>query len=320
MPRRRRRSTRPSSASRDIEGGGLTGFRPFGLRAYRLENPATAGQSIASFRKTHPEYRIANVVRGGEPLGADPSTHAAARATSWRSAARIEHLTDKMGLIGPEVADQRALNIPLDQAEILVTNKEVVGQGARVVPRRGDRRPAAGRQSTSAAACRSRPASRPNCSAWTSSPLSASSPPSTSSPTMWGRIARTKHGDRPADAVGRHDPRLPDRHDRVSGLRRQDRPWQCRRPAAVGRDRVVAGLAAALLRQHAERGAQRAGGSRPRGVRRHRRHQCRRRTAGAAHRCARAEDLHRSASSPARFRRSSSGRSATTSSRSTLPS
>ena len=33
-----------------------------------------------------------------------------------------------MGLIGPEVADQKALNIPLDQAEILVTNKEVVGR------------------------------------------------------------------------------------------------------------------------------------------------------------------------------------------------
>jgi putative transport protein len=33
-----------------------------------------------------------------------------------------------MGLIGPEVADQRALNVPLDQAEILVTNKDVVGR------------------------------------------------------------------------------------------------------------------------------------------------------------------------------------------------
>ena len=30
-----------------------------------------------------------------------------------------------MGLIGPEVADTKALNIPLDQAEILVTNKEI---------------------------------------------------------------------------------------------------------------------------------------------------------------------------------------------------
>jgi putative transport protein len=39
-----------------------------------------------------------------------------------------DHLTDKMGLIGPEVADAKALGIPLDQAEILVTNKDQVGR------------------------------------------------------------------------------------------------------------------------------------------------------------------------------------------------
>src|SRR5215213_10993700 len=38
---------------RDIEGAGLTGFRPFGLRAYRLDNPATVGQSIESFRRAN---------------------------------------------------------------------------------------------------------------------------------------------------------------------------------------------------------------------------------------------------------------------------
>src|SRR5512139_3443713 len=57
---------------RDIEGGGLTGYRPFGLRAYRLENATTAGKSIAAFRAKNPEYRIVNVSRGGESMGADP--------------------------------------------------------------------------------------------------------------------------------------------------------------------------------------------------------------------------------------------------------
>jgi putative transport protein len=111
----------------DIEGGGLTGFRPFGLRAYRLENPKTAGQSIESFRRTHPEYRVANVVRGNDVLGADPSLVLQV-GDVVALGGRIEALTDKMGLLGPEVADQRALNVPLDQAEILVTNKEVVGK------------------------------------------------------------------------------------------------------------------------------------------------------------------------------------------------
>jgi putative transport protein len=41
---------------------------------------------------------------------------------------RLEAITSNMGLIGPEVADEKALNIPLDQAEILVTNKEMAGK------------------------------------------------------------------------------------------------------------------------------------------------------------------------------------------------
>jgi putative transport protein len=110
-----------------VDDAGLSGFRPFGLRAYRLENAATAGQTIESFRKTHPEYRIANVVRGDEALGADPSL-ILQRGDVVALGGRIEALTDKIGLIGPEVADQRALNIPLDQAEIIVTNKDVVGR------------------------------------------------------------------------------------------------------------------------------------------------------------------------------------------------
>ena len=112
---------------KDLEGGELTGYRPFGLRAYRLENATTAGKSIAAFRKDNPEYRIVNVLRGDEQLGADPSIimlHGDVIALGGATSA----LTEKMGLIGPEVADPRALNVPLDQAEILVTNKALVGK------------------------------------------------------------------------------------------------------------------------------------------------------------------------------------------------
>jgi putative transport protein len=41
---------------------------------------------------------------------------------------RLEQMTENLGLIGPEVADQSALSVPLDQAEILVTNKELEGK------------------------------------------------------------------------------------------------------------------------------------------------------------------------------------------------
>jgi putative transport protein len=112
---------------RDIEGGGLTGFRPFGLRAYRLENSTQVGQTIADFRKLNPEYRIVNVSRAGEQLGADPGL-ALRKGDIVALGGATQHLTEKMGLIGPEVADANTLNIPLDQAEILVTNKEYVGR------------------------------------------------------------------------------------------------------------------------------------------------------------------------------------------------
>ena len=111
----------------NVDAAGLSGFRPFGLRAYRLENSSTAGQTIEGFRRTHPEYRIVNILRDNQQMGADPSLTLQV-GDVVALGGRIEALTDKMGLIGPEVADQRALNIPLDQAEILITNKEVVGK------------------------------------------------------------------------------------------------------------------------------------------------------------------------------------------------
>jgi putative transport protein len=47
---------------------------------------------------------------------------------------RLESITGNLGLIGPEVPDEKALNIPLDQAEILVTNKDMEGKERGGVP------------------------------------------------------------------------------------------------------------------------------------------------------------------------------------------
>ena len=77
---------------KDVEGGGLTGYRPFGLRAYRLENPPRPpARASPTSGRINPEYRIVNVVRGGESLGRRPDAGACRRATSSRSAADIEH-------------------------------------------------------------------------------------------------------------------------------------------------------------------------------------------------------------------------------------
>lgn len=112
---------------RNVDDAALTGYRGGGLRAYRLENVETAGQNIGQFRAKFPQYRIVNVRRGEESLGASPDLvllHGDVVALGGR----LQDLTDNLGLIGVEVDDPKALNVPLDQAEILVTEKSFVGQ------------------------------------------------------------------------------------------------------------------------------------------------------------------------------------------------
>jgi putative transport protein len=97
------------------------------LRAYRLENEAVAGRTIGQFLADNPEYRIAAVARDGKRVTA--SNDFVLRAGDIIAlGGRTEVMTEKMGLIGPEVADRTALDIPLDQAEIVVTRKEMVGR------------------------------------------------------------------------------------------------------------------------------------------------------------------------------------------------
>ena len=109
---------------------GLTGYQEFSLRAYMLENVKWDGKSIKDFRAENPEYRIVNVRRGDELLGAEPNL-VLKKGDSIALGGARSALTDKMGLIGPEIDDVKVLNIPLDQAEILVTNKEFVDKPLR---------------------------------------------------------------------------------------------------------------------------------------------------------------------------------------------
>ena len=111
----------------NLDDAGLSGYRAGGLRAYRLENKQTAGKTIAQLRQTYPQYRIVNVVRGGEPLGASADL-VMQLGDVVALGGRLEDLTANMGLLGTEVPDSKALAVPLDQAEILVTNKGVEGR------------------------------------------------------------------------------------------------------------------------------------------------------------------------------------------------
>src|SRR5687768_3348380 len=108
----------------NVDDTGLTGLRPAGLRAYKLENDTTAGETIAQFRQKFPQYRIINIVRGGQSVGASAEMRLE-KGDIIALGGKLEDLTENLGLIGPEIVDAKALNIPLDQAEVLVTNKEV---------------------------------------------------------------------------------------------------------------------------------------------------------------------------------------------------
>jgi putative transport protein len=114
----------------NLDDVGLSGYRPGGLRAYRLENRETVGKSIAQFRQTYPQYRILNIVRGEKALGASPDL-VMQEGDIVALGGRLEDLTANMGLMGAEVPDAKALAIPIDQAEILVTQKGVVGKALK---------------------------------------------------------------------------------------------------------------------------------------------------------------------------------------------
>ena len=115
---------------KNVDDAGITGYRAGGLRAYRVENPATSGKSISAFRKANPQYKIVNVVRGDEVLGASPDL-VLQNGDVVALGGKLEDLTSNLGLVGAEVAHQKVLNIPLDQAEILLLDDTYEGRALK---------------------------------------------------------------------------------------------------------------------------------------------------------------------------------------------
>ncbi|MCA3367455.1 MAG: transporter [Roseomonas sp.] len=103
----------------------VSGWVAGSLRAYRLENPGWVGRTMTDMLRENPEYRFVNIVRDGAALGAREDLPLAL-GDIIALGGTLTGLTDKMGLIGPEVADRTALDLPLDRAEILVTNRDTL--------------------------------------------------------------------------------------------------------------------------------------------------------------------------------------------------
>jgi len=115
---------------KNVDDAGITGYRAGGLRAYRVENPATVGKSISAFRQANPQYKIINVVRGDEALGASPDL-VLQSGDVVALGGKLEDLTSNLGLVGAEIAHQKVLNIPLDQAEILLLEDSYDGRALK---------------------------------------------------------------------------------------------------------------------------------------------------------------------------------------------
>ena len=82
----------------------------------------TIGQTIGAMRKSHPEYRYLRVKRGDELLEATDDL-VLRGGDVIALGGSLDDLTSKMGIVGPEVPSKEALSIPLDVADILVTEQ-----------------------------------------------------------------------------------------------------------------------------------------------------------------------------------------------------
>ena len=111
----------------NVDDVGLTGYRPVTARAYKLTNKEIVGWTVRQFLQKYPQYKVLNVGRNDERLGVadDLAFHA---GDVIALGGQLTDITENMGLIGPEVPDSNVLNIPIDQAEVLVTNKAIEGK------------------------------------------------------------------------------------------------------------------------------------------------------------------------------------------------
>lgn len=111
----------------NVDDIGLSGYRPVTARAYKLTNKEIVGWTVRQFMQKYPQYKVLNVGRGDERLGvADDLAFRAGDVIALGG--NLTDITENMGLIGPEVPDSKVLNIPIDEAEVLVTNKAIEGK------------------------------------------------------------------------------------------------------------------------------------------------------------------------------------------------
>jgi putative transport protein len=119
-----------ASGAAESEPGIVSAARRFDVRAYHVANDALDNKTVAELERLPEDVRlfILRVRRHGEIIEAEPRT-VIHRGDVVAVATRYDRLAQRGdGKIGPEVADQTLLDIPIEMLDVVVTNRTLVGQ------------------------------------------------------------------------------------------------------------------------------------------------------------------------------------------------
>ena len=112
------------------ESGGLTAYRMFSVRAYRIDDPTRVGGSVGDLEAKFKNYRmfVLRIRRGAELLEASAQTKLEKGdvvALSGRNEALVE-VSKVAG--GQEVEDPELLKIPVESLDVVLTSKDAAGK------------------------------------------------------------------------------------------------------------------------------------------------------------------------------------------------
>ncbi len=109
---------------------GLTAYRMFSVRAYRIDDPARLGGTVGSLEAMFKDRRmfVQRLRRAGEVLDADPETRLE-KGDVVALAGRREVLVEVSKVAaGHEVEDPELLSIPVEVLEVVLTSKAIAGK------------------------------------------------------------------------------------------------------------------------------------------------------------------------------------------------
>jgi putative transport protein len=109
---------------------GLTAYRMFSVRAYRIDDPARVGGTVGGLEARFKDYRmfVLRIRRGKEIVEATPETRLEKEDVVALSGRR-EALVEVSKVAGElEVDDPELMRIPVDAVDVVLTSKEAAGK------------------------------------------------------------------------------------------------------------------------------------------------------------------------------------------------